>query len=78
MDELRPEYLNAVEAARSNGWLVPLFVVAPITIIICFVKRLHPGWLVAAALAAMFVTWVSLFLYSEHIWETMEAHAASL
>lgn len=77
MDDLRPEYLDAVEAARWNGWLIPLFVAAPITIAICFVKRLHPGWLVGAALAAMFATWVSLILYSEHIWETMGAHAVT-
>ncbi len=77
MDEIRPEYLEAVSAARWNGWLGPLFASAPTILAICIIKRWHCAWLVAAVPIAMFITWVSLILYADHIWEAMRAHAVT-
>ena len=75
IETIRPEYRDAVEAARSNFWLIPVFLAAPILIFTAVLRRWHWVFIVGVILFAAFVTWVFLFFYSETLWETMEAHA---
>ena len=75
IETIRPEYRDAVEAARSNFWLIPVFLASPILIFTAVLRRWHWVFIVAVVLFAAFVTWVFLFFYSETLWETMEAHA---
>jgi hypothetical protein len=77
MDAFRPEYLDAVAAARWNGWLLPLFLAAPTILVVCFATRMKRRPIAVGLLASMFATWLSLFLYSERIWETMGNYAVT-
>ena len=72
---IRPEYNEAVEASRSNFWLILVILAAPFLIFTPVLRRWHWVLIVGVVLFAAFVTWVSVFFYSETIWETMEAHA---
>ena len=75
MDTLRPEYLEAVSAARWNLWLIPLFLSAPLLLMMPVLRRWHWAVIVSLALVGVVATWLSLFAYSETIWRTMETHA---
>lgn len=77
MDTLRPEYVEAVAAARWNLWLIPLFLAAPAILVLPIYRRWHWGVILCLAFVAALATWVSLFGYSETIWRTMEVHAES-
>jgi hypothetical protein len=75
MDTLRPEYLEAVAAARWNLWLIPLFLSGPLLLLVPVIRRWHWAVIVGLLLAAAVATWFSVFAYSETIWKTMEANA---
>jgi len=77
MDTFRPEYLEAVSAARWNLWLVPLFLAAPLLLLVPVLRRWHWAFIAGLALVGVVATWFSIFAYSETIWKTMEAHAAT-
>ena len=75
VETLRPEYLEAVAAARLNLWLIPLLLAAPLLVLMAVLRRWHWAAITGLTLMAAIVTWMSLFGYSETIWKTMEAHA---
>ena len=72
---LRPEYLEAVSAARVNLWLLPLFFAAPLLVLVPVLRRWHWAVITGLTLIAAIATWISFFGWSETIWKTMEAHA---
>lgn len=72
---IRPEFLEAVASARFNLWLAPLFLAAPLLLLVSVLRRWHWAVIGGVTLLAAFATWISYFGYSETIWKTMEAHA---
>lgn len=74
-ETIRPEFLEAVAAARFNLWLVPLFLSAPALLLVPVLRRWP--WPVIAGLSviAIIATWISFFCHSETIWRTMGALA---
>lgn len=75
IETFRPEYLEAVAAARVNLWLIPLFLAAPFLMLVAVLRRWHWGVITGLTLIAAIATWISLCGYSETIWRTMAAHA---
>ena len=75
MDTFRPEYLEAVAAARWNLWLIPLLLCAPLLLLVPVLRRWHWAAITGLAVIGTIATWISVFGYSETIWKTMEAHA---
>ena len=75
LNTFRPEYLDAVAAARWNLWLIPVFLSAPFFLLRPVLRRWHWAIIIGLALASAVATWFSLFAYSETIWKTMETHA---
>lgn len=75
MNTFRPEYLEAVAAARWNLWLLPLFLSTPLLLLLPVLRRRHWAVIAVLAVAGAVATWFSLFAYSETIWKTMEANA---
>ncbi|HOY59211.1 MAG TPA: hypothetical protein PK640_13890 [Verrucomicrobiota bacterium] len=71
----RPEYLDAVAAARWNLWLIPVLLSAPLLLLLPVLKRWHWALITGLAFVCAIATWFSLFAYSETIWKTMEANA---
>ena len=75
METFRPEYLEAVAASRWNVWLIPLFLSAPLLLLVAVLRRWHWAVITGLALVGAVATWFSVFAYSETIWKTMEANA---
>jgi hypothetical protein len=75
LNGIRPEWLEAVAASRWNLWLIPSFMTAPLLALIPFLRRWYWIVIIPSVVVAVIATWISLFCYSETIWETMEANA---
>jgi glucan phosphoethanolaminetransferase (alkaline phosphatase superfamily) len=78
---IRPEYLEAVEAARFtarlNLWLLPLLLAAPLLVLVPLLRRWH--WSVSAGLTliAVVATWYFYYRWSDTSWRTIEALAVT-
>ena len=68
---LRPEWLEAVAAARWNLFLLPLFGLAPCLLIPAVTRRWHAAVVIGLVFVTMIGTWFAGFGYSETIWNTM-------
>ena len=75
MNTFRPECLEVVAAARWNLWLIPLFLSAPLLLVVPVLRRWHWAVIAGLALVGAVATWSSVFGYSETIWKTMESNA---
>lgn len=75
MNGIRPEWLEAVAASRWNLWLIPSFMTAPLLVLVPFLRRWYWIVIIPSVIVAVIATWISLFCYSETIWETKEANA---
>ena len=78
---IRPEYLEAVEAARLtarlNLWLIPLLLAAPLLVLVPVLRRWHWGAIFGIMLIAVVATWFSYYGWSETSWRTIEALAVT-
>lgn len=78
---IRPEYLEAVEAARFtarfNLWLIPLLIAAPLLVLVPVLRRWHWAVIAGLALAALVATWISYYGWSDTSWRTIEALAVT-
>jgi len=78
---IRPEYLEAVEAARLtarlNLWLIPLLLAAPLFVLVPVLRRWHWAAITGLALIAAIATWISYYGWSETSWRTIEAFAVT-
>ena len=78
---IRPEYLEAVEAARLtarvNPWLIPLLLAAPFLVLVPVLRRWHWAVITGLTLIAAVATWFSYYGWSETSWRTLEALAVT-
>lgn len=78
---IRPEYLEAVEAARLtarlNLWLIPLLLAAPLLVLVPVRRRWHWAAITGLALIAVVATWISYYGWSDTSWRTIEALAVT-
>ena len=78
---IRPEYLEAVEAARLtarlNLWLIPLLLAAPLLVLIPMLRRWHWAVVTGLAMIAIVATWISYYGWSDTSWRTIEALAVT-
>jgi hypothetical protein len=78
---IRPEYLEAVEAARLtarlNLWLIPLLLAAPLLVLIPMLRRWHWAVITGLAMIAVVATWISYYGWSDTSWRTIEALAVT-
>ncbi len=78
---IRPEYLEAVEAARLtarfNLWLIPLLIAAPSLVLIPILRRWHWAAIAGLAMVAVVATWISYYRWSDTSWRTIEALAVT-
>lgn len=70
MDDFHVEYLAALDAARWNLWLVPMFLAPPAILLLAFYPWKTCLTTFCATAAAMCVAWICFCLYVEHYWET--------
>lgn len=81
METIRPEYLEAVEAARFtarwNLWLIPLLLAAPLVVTVPLLRRWPWAVTVGLALFAVVATWFSYYGWSETSWRTLESLAVT-
>ena len=78
---IRPEYLEAVEAARLtarlNVWLIPLLLAAPLLFLVPLRRRWHWAAITGLAMIAVVATWISYYGWSDTSWRTIEALAVT-
>lgn len=78
---IRPEYLEAVEAARFtarlNLWLIPLLLAAPCLVLVPVLRRWHWAVIVGLVLFTVVGTWISYYGWSDTSWRTIEALAVT-
>lgn len=78
---IRPEYLEAVEAARFaarlNLWLIPLLLAAPLLVLVPLLRRCHWTAIGGLVLVTVVATWFSYYGWSETSWRTIEALAVT-
>ncbi len=74
---IRPEYLEAVEAARLNLWLIPLLLAAPLLVLVPVLRRWHWAVITGLTLIAAVATWFSYYGWSDTSWRTIEALAVT-
>ena len=78
---IRPEYLEAVEAARLtarvNPWLIPLLLAAPFLVLVPVLRRWQWAVITGLALIAAVATWFSYYGWAETSWRTLEALAVT-
>ncbi|MFZ9935908.1 MAG: hypothetical protein ACO3JG_02495 [Luteolibacter sp.] len=78
---IRPEYLEAVEAARLtarlNLWLIPLHLLAPLLVLVPILRRWHLAVITGLTLIAAVATWFAYYGWSETSWRTIEALAVT-
>lgn len=76
---IRPEYLEAVEAARFtarlNLWLIPLLLAAPLLVLVPVMRRWHWAAIIGLALISVVATWITYYGWSDTSWRTIEALA---
>jgi len=81
IETIRPEYLEAVEAARLtarlNPWLILLLLAAPLMVLVPVQRRWHWAVIAGLALIAAIATWFSYYGWSESSWRTIEALAVT-
>ncbi len=74
---IRPEYLEAVEAAHLNLWLIPLLLAAPLLVLVPVLRRWHWAVITGLTLIAAVATWFSYYGWSETSRRTIEALAVT-
>jgi hypothetical protein len=78
---IRPEYLEAVEAARFtarlNLWLLPLLLAAPLLVLVPLLRRWHWSLIAGLTLIAVVATWFFYYRWSDTSWRTIEALAVT-
>ena len=74
MDEFRPEYVQALDAARWNFWWYVAAVI-PILLLVPAAAKRRLGCL--AFPLAYFLSWVAFCCAVEYYWTTKEQHAAT-
>ncbi|QTN30775.1 hypothetical protein HZ994_11975 [Akkermansiaceae bacterium] len=78
---IRPEYLEAVEAARItarlNLWLIPLLLAAPLLVLVPALRRWHWSVIAGMTLVAVVATWFFYYLWCDTSWRTIEALAVT-
>ena len=78
---IRPEYIEAVEAARFtarlNLWLIPLLLAAPLLVLVPVLRRWHWAAIIGFVLVTVVATWISYYRWSDTSWRTIEALAVT-
>ena len=81
IETIRPEYLEAVEAARVtarvNLWLIPLLLAAPLLVLVRVLRRWHWAVISGLVLTTVLATWFSYYGWSDTSWITIEALAVT-
>ena len=67
MNEFRPEYIAAIDTAKWNVWLIPLFLFSPTLIAFCFYKRFDYLGKAAGAGVSILISWILFAIWMAYI-----------
>ena len=75
LDQLRPEYIDAVNAAVWNHWFLLAILIPPFLLLPPTWLRFHSATIFVVFLASVVLCWLCFGMGVQHIWDIKELNA---